>query len=476
MRPTTENGRQWESPTSVAVKLFHDDEVHDEQKKNKFSSNSAEEENQESGEFKYSPADVNMDNDERENDDEESQVVVVENARKKQQQSHQENDGSSHRALGVVLFWLLVWMLNNVVVTLLNKATFAKYDFKYPYFLSFFHMVCNYIGSELCMFISDMHRKRQEGQRGGGYKYSRLDANVNNNSNTKNNSTGPRVLEGITRSKLDTTGRIKMLAFSVIFSLNVAIGNVSLRYVSVNFNQVMRSSVPAVTIVLGAFLGKRTSCNKKIAVAPVVVGVALACYGDMSFTVIGFVYTALSVLLAAMKVVASGEMLTGDLKLHPVDLLTKMTPLAAIQCFILSVLTGELTSIASRWNEELSPSVNIGPLFAVFVTGVFAFTMNISSLVMNKLTSPLTLCIAANAKQVLLIVLGTIVFQTEISVTNGMGIVVVLIGSAIYSYVSLMEKSAGKDAETQKDLNGVRTCNDDENGVALVPLKKMQVV
>lgn len=48
----------------------------------------------------------------------------------------------------------MVWMANNIFVTILNKAIFANIDFKYPYTLSTIHMACNVVGSQLFFYFS----------------------------------------------------------------------------------------------------------------------------------------------------------------------------------------------------------------------------------------------------------------------------------------------------------------------------------
>ena len=123
------------------------------------------------------------------------------------------------------------------------------------------------------------------------------------------------------------------------------------------------------------------------------------------------------------------------MKLAPVDLLSKMCPLACIECLLLSLWSGELQSIHARW-AELSDSYAF-PI--VLLSGLSSFSLNITSLFANKSTSPLTLSVCANAKQALMIVIATMVFGTPINFTNGVGIFIVLVGSARYSHVSYLE-------------------------------------
>jgi len=142
---------------------------------------------------------------------------------------------------------------------MLNKAAFASVDFKYPYALTVVHMVTNTIGAKLYLAYEARKELRMTLPKAA-------DGTVKLSSSTK----------PLTRPQ-----QLAIFLFSIVFSLNIAIGNVSLRLVSVNFNQVMRSLVPAATMAFGLAQGKAFSSSKIVSVMCVIGGVACACYGEL---------------------------------------------------------------------------------------------------------------------------------------------------------------------------------------------------
>ena len=59
----------------------------------------------------------------------------------------------------------------------------------------------------------------------------------------------------------------------------------------------------------------------------------------------------------------------------------------------------------------------------------------------NKVTSALTLSVAANVKQVLIVAFATAYFGDTIGLLNGVGIVTVICGSFAYGYISILNKT-----------------------------------
>lgn len=121
-------------------------------------------------------------------------------------------------------------------------------------------------------------------------------------------------------SKLNSREHLTLIIFSFLFTINIAISNVSLyvplplwkkpdtdgderAMVSMPFHQIMRSTTPIFTLLIYRFrFGRSYSTKVYLSLIPIVLGVGLATYGDYYFSTIGFVLTLLGVILAAVKV------------------------------------------------------------------------------------------------------------------------------------------------------------------------------
>lgn len=162
---------------------------------------------------------------------------------------------------------------------------------------------------------------------------------------------------------------------------------------------------------------------------PVVGGVGLATFGDYYFTPLGFTLTLLGAFLAALKTVVTNRIQTGGLKLSPLELLYRMSPLAFVQTLLYAWFTGEFTG-AAKWAAEEMTGRQAGILL---LNGAIAFALNVISFTANKKTGALTMTVAANVKQILTIVLSIIFWGLEVSGINALGICLTLAGGAWYA-------------------------------------------
>ncbi|KAJ2915736.1 hypothetical protein MD484_g4696, partial [Candolleomyces efflorescens] len=175
--------------------------------------------------------------------------------------------------------WLLLYFALNLALTLYNKLVLIHFPF--PYTLTALHALC---GSAGTFFL--LSRRQVPSVQG-------KEAAV-------------------------------VAAFSVLYTVNIVVSNASLKLVTVPFHQCVRASAPLFTIALSAVLipAYATSCAKLLSLIPVIVGVALATYGDYYFTPSGFLLTLLGTLLAALKTIVTNLLqqkkpLTRDQFLYP---------------------------------------------------------------------------------------------------------------------------------------------------------------
>ncbi|KAF7196622.1 GDP-mannose transporter GONST5 [Pseudocercospora fuligena] len=294
------------------------------------------------------------------------------------------------------LVYLGLYFLLNLAVTLSNKALLRKAS--YPWLLTFSHAFSTSIGCSLLLVTGQMKL-----------------------------------------SKLTLRENLTLVAFSTLFTLNIAISNVSLALVSVPFHQVVRSTTPVATILIYRFVYNRSySRDTYISMIPLILGVGLATFGDYYFTAVGFSLTFLGVILAAIKGVATNRLMTGSLKLPAMEVLFRMSPLAALQCLLYAAGSGEITKLQASSTGLFTTSFLIG----IITNALMAFGLNLVSFQTNKVAGALTISVCGNVKQCLTIFLGIILFNVRIAPLNGLGMLVAMAGPAYYSKVELDRKKA----------------------------------
>ncbi|EIW79820.1 TPT-domain-containing protein [Coniophora puteana RWD-64-598 SS2] len=314
-------------------------------------------------------------------------------------------------------FWLLLYFTFNLVLTLYNKIVLVKFPF--PYTLTALHALCGTIGGGALLRM--------------GF---------------------------FTPAVLTDRENLALVAFSVLYTVNIAVSNISLQLVTVPFHQVVRAATPLFIILFNLILfGTGSSKMKFASLVPVIAGVGFATYGDYYATPTGLLLTLLGTVLAALKTIYTSILqsraptsppdappsavttirawlIPPRLALHPLDLLCRMAPLAFAQCVILAQLSGELGRVHEWSSAEMDMERAAGLLF----NGAIAFGLNIVSFTANRKVGPLSITVAANVKQVLSVFLAVAIFDLVISPTNGFGIFLTLGGGAWYAVVDFREK------------------------------------
>ncbi|KAM3516209.1 hypothetical protein MY11210_000231 [Beauveria gryllotalpidicola] len=292
--------------------------------------------------------------------------------------------------------WLGTYFLLSLLLTIYNKLVLGV--FKFPWLLTFLHTSISALGT-----YGMMHR--------GYFKLSRLGRREN----------------------------LALVAFSALFTVNIALSNLSLAMVSVPFYQTMRMLAPIFTLVIfRAWYGRTYSTLTYLSLVPLIVGAVMTTAGEMKFSDAGFLLTILGVIFAALKTIVTNRFMTGSLALPPVEFLFRMSPMAAAQALAFAFANGEVDGFRQALaNSEMSSFATCASLLG---NGCLAFLLNISSFNTNKLAGALTMTVCGNLKQCLTVLLGIFIFNVDIDLLKGTGMAITMLGAAVYSKAELDNK------------------------------------
>eukprot|EP00762_Andalucia_godoyi_P004489 ANDGO_08178.mRNA.1 GDP-fucose transporter 1 len=306
----------------------------------------------------------------------------------------------SFKIASVITFYFIVSMS----VVFLNKfiLSYSAFKFPFPIFVSWFQMIVALV----CIIFCGELSKYTSFQFIPAFEFN-----------------------------IDTARTVAPL--TGIFVAMILFNNLCLQYVEVSFYQVARS----LTIVFNIFftytiLGKTTSMRSMQCCGVVVIGYILGSVGEVRFSWAGLIFGLLSSVFVSVYSIYVKRTLD-YLENNEGRLMIYNTVLACIFLFPFVFFSGELDYIRNV------PFLNVGAFWAVMVlTAVFGFLINIATFLQIKFTSPLTNTISGTAKACVQTVLGTVFFGNEISFLNGLGTLISISGSLLYSLVRFQEMQA----------------------------------
>jgi len=138
------------------------------------------------------------------------------------------------------------------------------------------------------------------------------------------------------------------------------------------------------------------------------------------------------------------------LALHPLDLLTRTSPLACLLCVLYAYKSGELVSVRESFRQEGGACWS--RVLVLLGNGVIALGLNVVSLSANKRVGALNMTVAANVKQALTILFAVVLFHLTITPLNALGICVTLAGGAWYASVEYSSKMERKREQGRRAL------------------------
>ncbi|PNY23732.1 transporter [Tolypocladium capitatum] len=351
-----------------------------------------------------------------------------------------EADKSVVRRLVINGVFILLWYLFSLCISLYNKWMFDedRLNFAFPLFTTSMHMVVQFALSSLVLYLVPSMRPQQAHNSDAGR--SRHEAEPN----------------GSGMSNMFYLTRIGPCGAAT--GLDIGLGNTSLKFISLTFYTMCKSSSLAFVLLFAFVFRLETPTLRLVAIiATMTMGVVLMVFGEVEFKLGGFVLVISAAFFSGfrwgltqillLRNPATSNPFSSIFFLSPVMFITLLSIAIPVEGF--GPLWGGLKVLSDEWGPVMTP------LFLLF-PGCIAFLMTASEFALLQRTSVVTLSIAGIFKEVVTISAASVVFQDKLTLINVVGLLTTMAAIVAYNYIKITKMRQ----EAQSDVRGRQAVSD----------------
>lgn len=224
-----------------------------------------------------------------------------------------------------------------------------------------------------------------------------------------------------------------ILIFSLLFALQILTGLEGLLHTSIALHQIIKSTTPCLTMVFAYFIEKKTYPKKLWNIALVIIaGTILTVYQNPSFTLTGFYFVILTVVISALMTSFNAKLF--KTKINDVFLFSLFisfpTLIFCVPFFYFTEYNAFNHSFLHDFNEQ---RLFIGCY--LLIACLLTFINKLSFFLIIKHTASEYSEMVSNFKITVLVFISIILFHDPLFFLNVLGIFVACIGFFYYSYV-----------------------------------------
>jgi solute carrier family 35 protein C2 len=240
--------------------------------------------------------------------------------------------------------------------------------------------------------------------------------------------------------------------------LDIGLGNTSLRYITLTFYTMCKSSV-LIFVLTFAFLFRleKPSVKLIVIILTMTLGVLMMVAGETAFHALGFTLAMSASFFSGFRwALTQILLLRHPATSNPFATLFFLAPIMFVTLFTIACFSETPTAVLTGIQILISTHGIGKALLLLFVPGCLAFCMIASEFTLLQRTSVVTLSICGIFKEVVTISAAGIIFHDELSLINISGLLVTILSIACYNYlkvVKMREEAREKVRKRDEDLD-----------------------
>ncbi|KAL8933086.1 MAG: hypothetical protein Q9211_005970 [Gyalolechia sp. 1 TL-2023] len=333
------------------------------------------------------------------------------------------------------------WYLFSVSISVYNKWMFSKknLDFHFPLFTTCMHMVVQFLLASTVLYFLPHFRPGADSSKAAG--------NHPAPSHREQSQGKPLMTRMFYLTRIGPCGTAT--------GLDIGLGNMSLRFVTLTFFTMCKSSALAFILIF-AFLFhlEQPSLRLIVIIATMTVGVIMMVAGETEFSPLGFLLIITASFFSGFRwALTQILLLRNPATSNPFSSIFFLAPIMFLVLAIIAIPVEGFPALGEGLQILTAEHGTVLGTVILLFPGVLAFCMTSSEFALLQRTSVVTLSICGIFKEVVTITTANLVFHDPLTPINVSGLFVTIGSIAAYNYIKIrkMRRQAQEEVEQKQD-------------------------